>query len=145
MSRICRWSPAVLVMAAIFYFSSQTGDDLNTLLPFFQKLLPAMEGFDWGHFAAYFALSVTFVWALAGRKPGWTAMLGAVILCLLYGLTDEYHQTFVEGRMADWKDLRNDGIGAAGAMLLLRVPPLARLYARLPHRLKGREDRGNKY
>jgi VanZ family protein len=138
MSRLFRWSPAVMVMAAIYYFSSRTGDDLNTLLPFFQKLLPAMEGFDWGHFAAYFILSLTFLWALADGRPGWTARLGAVLLCLLYGLTDEYHQTFVEGRMSDWKDLRNDGIGAAAAVLLLRVPALSRLYDAFPHRLKLR-------
>lgn len=138
MRHIGRWSPSVLVMAAIFYFSSRTGNDLNTFLPFFQKLFPGMEGFNWGHFAAYFILSLSFVWALAGERPGWKAMIGAILLCLLYGLTDEYHQTFVEGRMSDWKDLRNDGIGAAAAVLLLRVPALSRLYARLPHRFKIR-------
>lgn len=137
MSIVLRWSPSVLIMAAIFYFSEQTGNDLNSWLPFFQQLLPAMEGFDWGHFAAYFLLALAFCWGVGGSRPSLPQMLLVVLLCLLYGLTDEYHQTFVEGRMSDWKDLRNDGIGASLAMLALRLPPVARWYAMLPHRVKG--------
>lgn len=138
MNRIWRWMPPVAVMAAIFYFSAQTGDDLNSLLPFFQRWFPAMAGFDWGHFAAYFVLGLAFVWALTERPPGVKTMLAAVLLSLLYGVTDEYHQRFVEGRMPDWKDLRNDGIGASAAMLLLGIPAVRRLYVRLPHRLKSK-------
>jgi VanZ family protein len=138
MTYFWRYLPPVLVMGAIFYFSSRTGDDLGSMLPFFHLLFPAMQSFDWGHFVAYFVLGLTFIWALGGPRPSWLTMLLTVLLCLLYGLTDEYHQTFVEGRMADWHDLRNDGIGALIAMLLLRLPPVARLYARLPHRIKER-------
>lgn len=137
MSRLIRFAPMAAVMAAIFYASSRTGSEMNTLLPFFRKLFPAMEGFDWGHFAAYAILAAAFLWALDGERPKWRSMGAAVLLCLLYGLTDEYHQRFVEGRMSDLKDLRNDGIGASAAMLLLRLPGLSRLYARLPHRAKG--------
>jgi hypothetical protein len=136
MKRLFQWGPPVAVMAAIFYFSSRTGDQLNTLLPFFQELIPGMQGFDWGHFVAYFILGLTFLWAVSGERPGWKAMVLAVLLCLLYGMTDEYHQRFVAGRMSDWKDLRNDGIGATIAMLLVSLPAAGKLYGRLPHRLK---------
>ncbi|MDF2926839.1 MAG: VanZ-like protein [Paenibacillaceae bacterium] len=136
MSMLYRWFPCVAVMGAIFYFSSRTGDDLGSLLPLFQKLFPQMEGFDWGHFAAYFLLALTYVWALAGERPAPRHMVLAVMLSLLYGLTDEYHQTFVPGRTADWHDLRNDGIGASLAMLSLRLPWIGSRYARLPHRVK---------
>lgn len=136
MNRIYRFAPPLIIMGAIFYASSRTGDELGTLLPFFQTLFPQMEGFDWGHFVAYFVLGVTVLWAVSGSRPGWKAMVLTVILCVLYGMTDEFHQIYVPGRMSDWHDLRNDGIGAAIAMLALRIPALARLYARLPHHLK---------
>lgn len=137
MRNVIRYGPPVAVMAAIFYFSSRTGDDLGSLMPFFKRFFPAMESFDWGHFVAYFVLGLAVIWAVAGEKPAYSRMLLAVGICVVYGMTDEFHQIFVPGRTADWMDIRNDGIGALLAMLLLRVPPVARLYARLPHRLKG--------
>ncbi|GIP39767.1 teicoplanin resistance protein VanZ [Paenibacillus sp. J31TS4] len=136
MRLVYRWLPAVVWMAVIFTFSAQTGSEINTLLPFFQKLLPAMQSFDWGHFLEYFVLGLAFLWALADEKPTWKAKLGVIVPALLYGATDEYHQLFVPGRMSDLADLRNDGIGAALAMLFVSIPGIARLYAKLPHAKK---------
>lgn len=147
MKLLARFLPPILVMAGIFYFSARTGDDLDGWLPFFQKWLPGVTGFDWGHFIAYFGLGLAFVWSLGGPRPSWRVLVAAVGLSLLYGVTDEYHQTFVEGRMADWRDLRNDGIGAAAACLFIKLPLFRRLYARLPHQLKGfrQQSGGNNY
>lgn len=128
MRPMLRWLPAVIWMAGIFYMSHQTGDDLGTLLPFFQKLVPAMQSFDWGHFLAYFGLALTFYWAMLPRSRTWSGKLVVVLLCLLYGITDEYHQRFVEGRMPDALDLRNDTIGAALAMLAVSIPAVERLF-----------------
>lgn len=130
---LVRWFPPVFVMGAIFYFSSRTGDELGSLMPFFHRFFPAMESFDWGHFVAYFVLGLTFLWAVAGPRPTALQRLFAVLLSTAYGLTDEFHQLFVGGRSSDWHDLRNDAIGAALAMLALYIPFLARQYARLPH------------
>lgn len=135
-NRFIRWSPCLIWMAVIFSLSQQTGSDLNTFLPFFQRFFPQMQSFDWGHFAAYFLLALAFLWAFGGSQPDWRLKLLTVLFCLLYGLTDEFHQTFVPGRTADWHDLRNDGIGAALAMLAVSLPPIARLYAKLPHTKK---------
>lgn len=137
-SILARWLPSLAVMGAIFFFSSRTGDELGSLMPFFHRLFPAMESFDWGHFVAYFFLGLAFVWGVGGERPSWLRRLGAVLLSVVYGLTDEFHQLFVIGRTADWHDLRNDAIGAAIAVILLYIPFLARLYARLPHRWKDR-------
>ncbi|MCL6458656.1 MAG: VanZ family protein [Gorillibacterium sp.] len=110
------------MMGAIFFFSSRTGDDLNTLLPFFQKILPGLEGFNWGHFVAYFLLGLTFLWAVTDGSFSLLAKVIAVILCLLYGLTDEFHQMFVPERASDWLDIRNDVIGGTLAMLFISLP-----------------------
>lgn len=133
---LVRLSPPVIVMGAIFYFSSRTGDELGSLMPFFHRLFPAMESFDWGHFVAYFILGLAFLWAIAGPLPTAGQRLVAVLLCTAYGLTDEFHQLFVSGRSSDWHDLRNDAIGATLAMLVLYIPFIARQYTRLPHRMK---------
>ncbi|WP_127588423.1 VanZ family protein [Paenibacillus koleovorans] len=126
MKALLRYGPAVLCMAVIFYLSHQTGDDLGALLPFFQQVLPSLTSFDPGHFVAYFLLALTFVWAL-GRHAlhPWGKAL-VVALCLAYGVTDEFHQSFVPGRSPDLMDLRNDGIGALIAVLLISLPPFSR-------------------
>ncbi|MEF3303936.1 VanZ family protein [Paenibacillus sp. GYB003] len=130
MSRLFRFLPAVLWMAVIFYMSHQTGSDLDSLLPFLQKWIPALQSFDFGHFILYFVLAVAFYWALLPRSATWGGKALVVLLCLLYGVTDEFHQSFVPGRSPDAADLRNDAIGAALAMLALSVPAVERLVKR---------------
>lgn len=131
MERLSRYLPALVWMAVIFYMSHQTGDDLDTLLlPWFQALFPAMRSFDWGHFILYFLLAVVYYRALLPRSATWGGKALVVLLCLLYGITDEFHQSFVPGRSPDAADLRNDTIGAALAVLLLSVPAVDRLIGR---------------
>ncbi|MEI7027847.1 VanZ family protein [Paenibacillus sp. y28] len=127
--RFIRWIPAVIMMALIFAASAQSGEQLDTMLPFFQRWFPAMEGFNWGHYVTYFILSICFYFALGSRS--WRAKLLSVALCAVYGGTDEIHQLWVPGRMADWLDLRNDTIGAALAMLLLSIPAVDRVYVKM--------------
>jgi hypothetical protein len=122
MKAVVRLSPAFLWMGFIFYLSSRTGDDMGGWLSQIQRLIPSMEGLDWGHFLAYFILSITYVWAFRSRKMSWSYKIIAVLLCTLYGITDEYHQSFVPGRTPDVMDLRNDAIGASLAMLFISIP-----------------------
>lgn len=131
MMRFLHWIPAIVAMAFIFYASSRTGDDLNTLLPLFHKLFPMMSSFDWGHFIAYYGLALCFYWALGSLSTTWKGKLLVILLCVAYGVTDEYHQTFVAGRSPDAADLRNDAIGAAVAMLTMTVPAFKRMYKKL--------------
>ena len=58
----------------------------------------------------------------------------AAALALAYGLTDEYHQTFVPGRAATLKDIIVDGIGAFSAALVLHL--LAGHWSRMPWKSK---------
>lgn len=121
MKAVVRLLPAVLWMGAIFYLSARTGDDMGGWLGQIKQLIPFMESLDWGHFLAYFILSITYAWAFRGNITlGRKAII--VLLCALYGITDEFHQIFVPGRMPDVKDLVNDTIGAALAMLFISIP-----------------------
>ncbi|PUA35490.1 hypothetical protein C8Z91_30295 [Paenibacillus elgii] len=131
MNMIVRWLPSVLWMAVIFYLSSRTGDDLGGWLDEIRLIIPSMEGFDWGHFVSYFILAWTYLWALRPKRLTFLVKFTVVLLCVLYGVTDEYHQSFVPGRTPDVMDIRNDGIGAALAMLALSLPFVRRTYERL--------------
>ncbi|CAM4254608.1 VanZ family protein [Paenibacillus tarimensis] len=129
--RPLRWLAPILVMACIFYFSSRTGDDLGAMLPWFQRWLPFMTGFDWGHLVAYFLLALSFEYAFGQRSTRPAVKLLIIVLCVLYGITDEYHQSFVGGRTPDIHDLVNDAIGAAAAVGLTALSPVRRLWAAL--------------
>ena len=104
MSRtVSLWGPVILFMGIIFYLSAQPD-------------VPIPAGTDKSfHSIGYTILSVLIVRALAGGLPARitvaTALL-AVALATAYGVTDEFHQSFVPGRTAELNDLLADAIGA---------------------------------
>jgi VanZ family protein len=120
MTGIYRWIPALIWMVIIFILSHQSGSELNSYLPWAQRLLPGLDSFNVGHFVTYFILACLIWWAIASHRL--LASIIVVLLCILYGLTDEYHQSFVPGRSPDWLDIRNDTIGAILAMIVVRIP-----------------------
>jgi VanZ family protein len=68
------------------------------------------------HLAVYALLGALILRALAGgRRSGvtWSAVLLSVIIATLYGITDEWHQSFVPSRTPDAMDVVADLIGAA--------------------------------
>ena len=65
------------------------------------------------HLVEYSILAVLFVRALASEGLGWrAAILVAIVLTSLYGVSDEYHQAFVPGRLSDVRDWITDTVGA---------------------------------
>lgn len=75
-----------------------------------------------GHLGAYFILAL-LLW-LALRYTGLTATRAAgaaILLSLLYGISDEWHQAFIPGRYPDVKDVLLDVAGAALAMLAVAL------------------------
>lgn len=115
-----RWLPALIWMVVIFGLSHQTGSDLNSYLPWVQRLMPWLNSFDMGHFVSYFILACLIWWAMASHRL--IASFIVVLICILYGITDEYHQSFIAGRTPDLLDIRNDTIGALIAMVVVRIP-----------------------
>lgn len=128
---VWRWLPAILCMAVIFYFSHQPGSRLESYLPLFRYFFPWMNSFNWGHIVAYFALGIAVYFGLGPRWASWKGRLVSIAICTLYGITDEFHQTFVDGRTAQWLDIVNDAIGASLAMLLVSIPGVHRIYMKL--------------
>ena len=67
------------------------------------------------HLLAYLGLSVLAVRAVAGgfsRRVTARVALGALIITIGYGASDEIHQWFVPGRSAELADWYADSIGA---------------------------------
>lgn len=101
-------------MAAIFYISS---------LPPAQ--LPVPPGWDDRllHFLAYFGLGLLLMFSAAAfGADGWPAgrYLMAGTIGILYGASDEWHQSFVPGREASMLDLAFDAVGVVTALIAVR-------------------------
>jgi VanZ family protein len=46
------------------------------------------------------------------------AFIATMILCVLYGMTDEIHQCFVPGRSPEWRDWIADAVGSLAGILV---------------------------
>ena len=82
-------------MAVIFYASSQSDPS------------PGIGNFGHivAHFSEYAILATLWFWALA-----------AWVICVLYAISDEWHQSFVPNRDSDPVDVLVDACGAAAAV-----------------------------
>lgn len=103
--QIKAWGPAVVWMAATFALSHRSAVSIPFDAPDYVA-----------HAGAYAVLGALYVWALAGGRTLAIAprlVLPAVLLAALYGLTDEFHQSFVPGRDASMTDVLADVVGGA--------------------------------
>ncbi len=116
-SIVPRWLPTFVMMALIFAISSQPASHLPSF-SVFDKFVK--KG---GHIVGYGLLALSYLHGLsAGKsdnKPRFAEFLFAWFLAFAYGLTDEYHQSFILGRHASILDvLVFDNFGAFAALLL---------------------------
>jgi VanZ family protein len=112
--RLDPWAPPLILMVVIFVLSAQPNlhTDLGIADTVGRKLV---------HFAEYALLTVLWWRAVRTRMDAGRAILVAVVLSSLYAATDEFHQTFVEGRSGNPFDWAIDTAGAATAALHLRA------------------------
>jgi VanZ family protein len=103
---LSRFGPPIALMAVIFFLSAQP--DLNSGLGVWDTI-----GRKIIHMASFGLL--WFLWQRALRT---SAAYPAVLITLAYAATDEYHQTFVEGRHGSPVDVFIDAVGIAIAVLL---------------------------
>jgi VanZ family protein len=107
-------APPLIVMAGIFYLSSQTSTgDHSTFELVLRKL---------GHVTEYTILALCWIRAMRGFGVGGTlrgAVAAGIGLTLAYAATDEFHQTFVGGRHGTPVDVLIDSIGMAIAAALI--------------------------
>lgn len=74
------------------------------------------------HATVYLVLAFLILFALDTRCENfWRNAFVAVIICFLYAITDEYHQTFVPGRSGEFRDCLIDALGATMACCLYGI------------------------
>ena len=137
------WIAAFCWMAVIFYLSHQPGSassDLSSgvvaaLLNFIDQVAPALEldveSFHTfvrknAHFIAYLLLSLLSLnaWRSSGIRGLKQLVLGFG-MCVLFAVTDEIHQLFIEGRSGEARDVLIDSAGAAvGAVIYTTLDKL---------------------
>src|SRR5690348_13673789 len=91
------WGPVIFWMALIFSLSS-----------LHDAPLPPGISDKSGHGLGYIGLSVLLVRAMVGGLPRPVSLgvaIIAIIVTVLYGMSDEIHQLFVAGRSSDVGDL----------------------------------------
>ena len=130
MTKFLSWIAVIFWMSLIFYFSHQPAAVSNELssgitektIETIDKIVPTydskMERVNHivrknAHFLIYLVLGVFVVNALkANGVRGYRRMGFALLICVLYAVSDEFHQHFVEGRGPQVKDVMIDSTGA---------------------------------
>jgi VanZ family protein len=98
---------AVAWMAVIFGLSSLPG-----------SAVPGTYG-SLAHFIEYAVLGALLLLSLPRAVRPWATLATAVAIASFYGITDEFHQSFVPGRVPDVADWAVDTAGALAAVLVL--------------------------
>lgn len=101
------WLPVLAYMAGIFVVSGIPDPPVPSDIPDVSM-----------HQAAYFGLTLLLIRALSGGR--WagvtvTRLAWACLVAILYGASDEWHQSFVVNRHAELRDLGADAVGALAA------------------------------
>jgi VanZ family protein len=129
------WLPMILWMCLIFSASTRLGAPGNTsrfFIPIMHWLFPGMSGETLehlhhlirktAHFVEYAVLGV-LVWRVVHFDPAFVSLSAgrqfclALLCCLFYASTDEFHQLFVPGRQAAVLDVLLDTCGSGFGLL----------------------------
>ncbi|WP_054711943.1 VanZ family protein [Bacillus sp. JCM 19041] len=140
------WTFVLLWMALIFYLSHQPGDESASLsggvmefaLGLVNSFMPGINLADveWvhtfirkgAHFGAYFILGILVVNAV-GRSGlrGRNRIFLAISICVVYAISDEFHQLFIPGRSGQVSDVLIDSLGTcAGIFFFLAIARLSK-------------------
>lgn len=125
MKKLLRFIPSFIIMAVIFIFSAQTGDESTVLSDGVVSAAAGEENVGSevltvivrksAHFLEYAALGAAVYFGLRGvgedKRQGKRLLISAVFGGL-YAVSDELHQYFVPGRACMTEDMLIDACGA---------------------------------
>lgn len=145
LKQVLSFLPALIIMVAIFRFSSQNADDSSTeSIRITQELLCAIRDqlrLSWtpaqlslyierseffirklAHFSEYAALGLSLILPMhafySGSFKKKTLFLISWMVCIAYAASDELHQFFSPGRSPQIRDVVIDSFGALAGILL---------------------------
>lgn len=135
LKRVLRWGMVFAWMLVIFILSAQKSSDSDSLssgitrfvLNIINGLLPRIEiefsAFSHfvrksAHFIAYLILGVLSLHAIDKEKnPTAKWFIKAFLICVLYAMSDEFHQLYVPGRSGELRDVLLDSTGSLVGIL----------------------------
>lgn len=132
---VLNYTLVIFWMGIIFYFSHQPGVDSGNLSgTIMEKVLAFIENFSSrefdakvleylirksAHFFVYFVLGILVINALKGSNvKAYKAFVIAFIVSVLYAASDELHQTFIQGRSGELRDIAIDSLGSSFGLLI---------------------------
>lgn len=107
---ISLWLPVALWMGAIYW-----GAALPEVPATVASISDTIQ-----HLAAYSGLALLLLRATAsGRWRGVTtrAVLLALAIAVVHGMTVEWQQMYIPSRTAEWRDVGNDAVGALAGLI----------------------------
>lgn len=134
--KVLSWLLAILWMWLIFFQSHKPATESNSLskgvteviVETVEKIDPDIDidirNFNHilrknAHFFSYLILSILVANALeSSGLNGYRLMVLAILICVIYAITDEFHQLFVPGRGGQIKDVIIDSVGALVGILI---------------------------
>lgn len=113
-------------MMLIFYFSSQNAEQSTQTSAWFLQFLPFSMYIirKLAHFSIYALLGLNTFYMYKNYNVKHYALF-ALMTCILYACSDEWHQSFVSGRSPQITDICIDTCGAL-SMILLNLSTLKR-------------------
>ena len=118
MAAIIRWLFVVCWMGVMFMLSSITSLQIP-FVPSFGLVLRNLV-----HIGEYAVLTVLLWWALQMYTSSkvWAWLLAA-LAAALYGVSDEWHQSWIAGRYGSFRNMGIDALGIAAGYALARYLP----------------------
>ncbi len=112
-----KYASLIIWMAAIYYLSNKSleflgGFDLSTFV--IRKIAHMFE-------FAVLTLLVFRILNKTDKKSIHWEVLGSFIFAVLYAISDEYHQSFVSGRIGTYRDVIVDTLGILAAIWLIML------------------------
>ena len=112
-------------MMLIFYFSNQNAEQSTQTSAWFLQFLPFSMHFirKLAHFTIYALLGYNTLYMYKNYNIKRYAFF-ALMTCILYACSDEWHQSFISRRSPQVTDICIDTIGALSMILLGLIDPL---------------------
>lgn len=104
------WFPVFACMALIFLVSSIPQPNIPHVFTFQDVVF---------HILVYLILAALFLRALKNTSPNFSLLkilTITIFFCILYAISDEFHQAFVPGRSVSALDVLMDGVGGVLAV-----------------------------
>lgn len=134
LQKFLAWLALLVWMGVIFYFSHQSGDTSMQLsdgiLDSFKSLFQNFLDYHTlsyivrkiAHFTEYFILGLLIYHLVKQyRVISKTEIIWMILFCVIYAMSDEFHQVFIGGRSPKVFDVIIDSLGSSLSILILQL------------------------